>query len=100
MSAVLKKSLASWRDAHGFSVLCILSPNGERFVVVPSSTDVPRALQGTPPWPAITEANLREHLTATGLSSADVDEAVQLSREWATTITGAGSALWPMTDSN
>jgi hypothetical protein len=100
MSGALKKSLASWREAHGFTILCILSPNGERFVVVPSAADVPLALHGTPPWPAISESNLREHLNASGMSSNDVDEAVQLSRDWATTISGSGSALWPLADSN
>jgi hypothetical protein len=100
MSGVLKKSLASWRNAHGFSVLCILSPDGERFVMVPSSADVPHALQGTPHWLGMSEASLRARLAETGLSETDVDEAVELSREWATTITGSGSALWPLSDSN
>ena len=100
MSGVLKKSLASWRDAHGFSILCIHSPNGERFVVVPSSATVSPALQGAAPWPGMSEAALRAHLAETGLPSQDIDEAVQLSREWATTISGSGSALWPPQDSN
>ena len=96
MPGALKNSLASWREAHGFTVLCILSPDGESFVIVPSSTDIPLALHGTPPWPAMSEANLRQHLAAIGMSSAVVNEIVELSREWATTITGAGSALWPV----
>ena len=100
MFGALKKSLASWRDEHGFGILCILSPDGERFVVVPSSSDTPLALQGVPPWRGMSEADLRAHLADIGLSSADLEEAVELSREWATTITGSGSALWPISDSN
>lgn len=100
MSGALKKSLASWRDAHGFAILCILSPRGERFVVVPSTPDTPLALQGEPPWLGMSELELRDSLAERGLSSGDVDEAVQMAREWATTITGSGSALWPLADSN
>jgi len=48
----------------------------------------------------VSEAALRAHLAETGLPSQDIDEAVQLSREWATTISGSGSALWPPQDSN
>jgi hypothetical protein len=99
MFGALKKSLASWQDEHGFGILCILSPDGERFVVVPSSSGTPRA-QGVPPWRGMSEADLRAHLAGIGLSNADVDGAVELSREWATTITGSGSALWPISDSN
>ena len=96
----LKKSLASWQEEHGFGILCILSPDGERFVVGPFSPDTPLALHGGPPWRAMSEANLRAHLAGIGLSNADVDEALELSREWATTITASGSALWPITDAN
>ena len=69
-------------------------------VVVPSSASVPPSLQGAPPWPGMSEATLRAHLAETGLPDLDIDEAVQLSREWATTISGSGSALWPPQDSN
>jgi hypothetical protein len=100
MFGALKKSLASWRDEHGFGILCILSPDGERFVVVPSPPDTPPALQGVPPWRGMSEADLRTHLTQTGLSAPDIEEAVQLSREWATTISGSGLALWPRSGSN
>jgi hypothetical protein len=34
MAGVLKKSVASWGEAHGFVVLCLIAPEGERFVVV------------------------------------------------------------------
>jgi len=100
MLGALKKSLASWRDEHGFGILCILSPDGERFVVVPSSSDTPPALEGVPPWRGMSEADLRAHLADIGLSNADVDGAVELSREWATTITASGSSRWPISDSN
>jgi hypothetical protein len=100
MFGALKKSLASWSDEHGFGILCILSPDGERFVVVPSSSDTPLALQGVPPWRGMSETDLRVHLAGIGLSDADVDGALELSREWATTITVSGSALWPISDSN
>jgi hypothetical protein len=93
MVGALNTSLASWREEHGFGILCIQSPDGERFVLVP---DAP--LQGVPPWRGLSEAGLRAHLTATGLSNADVEAAVELSREWATTITGSGSPLWPLSD--
>ncbi len=99
MFGALKKSLASWQDEHGFGILCILSPDGERFVVVPSWSNTPRA-HGVPSWRGMSEADLRAHLAGIGLSNADVDGAVELSREWATTTTGSGSALWPISDSN
>jgi hypothetical protein len=100
MLGALKRSLASWRDEHGFGILCILSPDGERFVVVPAPADTPLPCQGVPPWRGMSEADLRTHLTQTGLSGFEIDEAVQLSREWATTISGSGLGLWPHSDSN
>ena len=39
-------------------------------------------------WAEMSEPRLREYLVERGLSDSDVDEAIQLSREWATTITG------------
>jgi len=95
MSGALTKSLASWREVHGFGTLCILSPLGEHFVVVPSNEPL-LALQGVP---RLSESELRAHLAEAGLSEADIDEAVQLSRDWATTFTGTkegGSVLWPL----
>ena len=99
MSEALKKPLASWWEEHGFGILCILSPDSERFVVVPGTADT-LAPHGVPPWRGRSEAELRAHLAAVGLSEADVDEAVELSREWATSITGSGSALWPLPSSH
>jgi hypothetical protein len=98
MSGVLKKSLASWCDAKGFGLLCILSPRGERFVVVPAAPDIPVAQQEFSFLKNMSEPDLRTHLSQIGLSHADIDEAVQLSREWATTITGSGSVLWPISN--
>ena len=100
MFGALKKSLASWTEEHGFGILCIQGPDGERFLVVQSSSDSPVTHRGVPPCRAMSEADLRAHLAVVGLSHADVDEAVELSREWATTITGSGSALWPISGSN
>ena len=96
MTEAWKKTMDSWREAHGFGILCIHSPGREHFVIVPS--DAPRTLHGVPAWPGLSESKLRAHLAETGLSEAEIEEAVQLSREWATTITWrseAGSALWP-----
>jgi hypothetical protein len=87
MSGVLKKSLASWSEKHGFGILCIHSPLGEHFAIVPADGTRARGLGGR-----IAEAGLRAHLTQVGLSAVEVDEAVDLAREWATTITGR----WPL----
>jgi hypothetical protein len=100
MFGPLKKSLVSWCDEHGFGILCILSPDGECFLVVPSPPAAAPALEGIPPLRGMSEAGLRAHLTEAGLSDPDIDEAVRLSREWATTISGPGSVLWPFSDSN
>jgi hypothetical protein len=47
MSGVLKKSLASWRDAHGFGILNVVWPEGERFFVeagpAPAVSGIPGA---------------------------------------------------------
>src|SRR5687768_6339092 len=86
MSGVLKKSLASWCDAHGYSVLCIQSPQGESFIVAPSSA-------GDPSLTWMSERAVRAHLAESGLAGPEIEEAVQLSRDWATTITGSWGAL-------
>jgi hypothetical protein len=80
------KSLASWRQSHGFGILCILRPLGERFVIV-RSNEAPPSVQAIPSWPGISEADLRKHLQQNGLSDAEVDEAIRLSRLWATRVT-------------
>jgi hypothetical protein len=81
MYGPLTKSLASWRRAHGFGVLCALSPLGEYFSVLPSKDD------SAPPWCGNSETDLRAHLKRAGRLDAEIDEAIELSREWATTVT-------------
>jgi hypothetical protein len=95
MSGVLKKSLASWREEHGFGILCIISPEGEHFLVGPDEGHVAgREAERDPAWwTGLSEPQLRQHLAERGFSRADTDDAIQLSREWATTITG--SSVFP-----
>jgi hypothetical protein len=96
MSVVLKKSLASWREEHGFAILCIVSPEGEHFLVGPDERQVAaRQAEDDPAWwTGLSEPQLRRHLAERGFSRADADDAIQLSREWATTITG--SSVFPV----
>lgn len=98
MSGALKESWASWRDAHGFGILCVISQRGECFIIVPSPTETPLAHPGDPPWRGLSESGLRGDLAKRGVSNGEVDEAIQMAREWATTITGSGSSLWPLAD--
>jgi hypothetical protein len=100
MSGALKKSLASWSEEHGFTILCVLGPDGERFIVAPSPRGVPAPIQGDPSPLVMSESALRTHLAQLGMSEPEIDDAVQLSRDWATTITGSGSLLWPLQNSN
>jgi hypothetical protein len=78
--------LASWREAHGFGILNIIWPQGESFFVEmrPASD-----LTDTDAWSAMSEPQLRTFLAERGLSDADADEAIRLSREWATTMTNS-----------
>lgn len=85
MSGVLTKSLASWREAHGFGILDIISPRGEYFLVEAHAMTDPADFGA---WAEMSEPQLREYLAERGLSDSDADEAIQLFREWATTITG------------
>jgi hypothetical protein len=91
MSGALKKSLASWREAHGFGILCIVSPEGEHFFVGPDEPQVGAGQVERDPasWAALSEPQLRQYLAGRGFSRADTDDAIELSRQWATTITGA-----------
>ena len=99
MPGVLRQSLASWCEAHGFTVLCILSPGRERFVVGPLPPQTPSTQIDDPSsFKSMSEAELRVHLRHMRLSEGEIEEAVRLSREWATTITGSGLALWPTAD--
>ena len=95
MAEALKRSLASWREAHGFGILCIVSPEGERFFVGPDEAQVAAGQVERDPvsWTGLSEPELRQYLTGRGFSRADTDDAIELSREWATTITG--SSVFP-----
>jgi hypothetical protein len=83
------RTLASWRRDHGFGILCIISPEGEQFLV---QTDGGPGHDGLGTWARMSDRELREHLAARGFSPADSDDAVQLSRQWATTVS-RGSQL-------
>jgi hypothetical protein len=91
MSGVLKNSLASWREAHGFGILCIVSPQGEHFLVGPDTMQVAagRTERDLASWTGMSDPQLRQYLAGKGFSDADTENAIQLSREWATTITGS-----------
>lgn len=95
MSGALKKSLASWIEAHGFGIFCIVSPEGEHFLVGPDTVQVAAGQAAVDPasWTGLSEPQLRQYLAERGFSHADTDDAIQLSREWATTITG--SSVFP-----
>ena len=97
MPEALKKSLASWSEEHGFSILCVVGPGGERFIVVPAPGGVAASPQGDRSSSVMSERLLRTHLAEIGMSEPAIDDAVRLSREWATTVTGSGSLLWPRT---
>jgi hypothetical protein len=80
MPRILKASLASWRAAHGFSVLNIIDPRGEHFLV-----EMPNPLR----WADMSEPQLRIYLDEQGFPAAAIDDAIRLVREWATTTTSA-----------
>ena len=96
MSGVSRQSLASWREAHGFGILCIVSPEGERFLVGPDESQVAAGSNEHDPvsWTGLSDDELRQYLVKEkGFSLHDTEDAIQLSREWATTITG--SSVFP-----
>ena len=101
MSGVLKKSLASWGEEHGFVVLCLIAPEGERFVAVQPDQAKAAALsaRGFRLWTPMPEAGMHENLVDAGVSLSDTTEAIDVAREWATTITrapGAPAVLWKL----
>ena len=101
MSGVLKNSLASWGEAHGFVVLCLIVPEGERFVAVQPDQAKAASLsaQGFRLWTAMPEAAMHEHLIHAGVSPGDTMEAIGVAREWATTVTrgeGSPAVLWTL----
>ena len=98
MSEVLKAHWTSWRSAHGFAILCIVNPEGEHFLIGPDHAQVAagHAERDFASWIGVPAAQLAQTLANRGLSEADTDDAIRLSRKWATTITGAVFP-WPST---
>ena len=97
-SRALSRSLASWTEAHGFGILCIITPLGEHFAVHPSGDAAafaadPSRLES---WAHLSELEVKEWLVQRGLPSAEADDGIRLAREWATTITGAGALAVPI----
>jgi hypothetical protein len=93
-SGALKRSLASWREVHGVGILCIISPLGEHFLVHPAheanaATDF--AGRTVESWPPLSESQAKDWLAERGLSAIETEDAIRLTREWATTITGSGA---------
>ena len=86
MSGLLTRSLASWRAEHGFGILDIISPRGEYFLVETRASTDPADLRS---WTWMSEPQLRQHLAERGLTESEADDAIQLSREWATTWTSS-----------
>ena len=86
MFGVTKRSLASWREVHGFGILNILSPTGERFFVE-ARVAAESSQTGYESWVDMSESELRQYLAERGFSDGDADAAIHLSRQWATTIT-------------
>src|SRR5688500_2258337 len=88
MTGISQRSLASWREAHGFGILTISGPTGDHFLVEANvAADPSGPAFGS--WVDMSEAQLRQYLAERGFSIADTDDAIQLSRQWATTITSA-----------
>jgi hypothetical protein len=92
MSGAWKKSLPSWRkaaDANGFGILCIRGPEGERFVIGPTDPTKVTALceKGFRVGVWVPENELRAQLAQAGFSEPDIEASIQLSRDWATTVT-------------
>ncbi len=101
-SGALNRSLALWQEAHGFGILCIISPLGEHFVVHPAheanaATDF--AGRTVESWPPLSERQAKDWLAERGLSAIETEDAIRLAREWATTITGSGALAAPLTRS-
>jgi hypothetical protein len=88
MPGILKTSLASWREAHGFGILNLISPQGEVFLVEVSGP-ADEAQRGFGSWVGMSEFELRQHLAKGGFPASDIDDVIQLSRDWATTTTGS-----------
>lgn len=91
MSGVSGRSSPSWREAAtatGFGILCIKDEKGEWFTVSAvheRKRDI-LADVGLRPGVMVPEAELLQKLALTMLET-EVHEWIQLSREWATTVT-------------
>ena len=84
MAFVVKQSLASWRREHGFGVLRAVDQDGEQFSVFPAGNDVPAHLR-VGPWSGRSEQALRDHLRRAGRQDAEIEQAIQIARDWTTT---------------
>ena len=85
MSGASKKLLPSWRetaDSLGFGVLCIRSPEGERFTFA-----LTKDMAKIPIAALLSESELRHQVARAGFSQADIDTGIQVARAWATTVT-------------
>jgi hypothetical protein len=89
MSELVKKPFASWCAEHGFGIFCLVSPDGERFLVGPAGPACDQTERGMESWADLSEPELRQYLAARGFSAPAADEAIQLSRDWATTLTSS-----------
>ena len=80
---------ASWRDAHGFNILCVNDERGEWFVV--ATADSGRFVDlnncGIPVGVPFFEPEMIAQLVAHGFSNDEARAAISLAREWVTTVT-------------
>ena len=97
-SGALSRSLASWWEAHGFGILCIISPLGEHFAVHPSGDAAAFAADPShlETWAQVSADQVKDWMVQRGLPSAEAEDGIRLAREWATTITGAGALAVPI----
>lgn len=63
------------------------------------SEDSACVLQNISPWMDASESEFRSRLKQANLADAEIDEAVELAREWATTFEGSGQVLWHLPNS-
>jgi hypothetical protein len=91
MSGALTKSLASWHEAHGFRILCLVDPKGEHFFVGPDEVQKAAGQAEVDPasWTDMSEPQLRLYLAKKGFAASNTEDAIQLFREWATIFTGS-----------
>ena len=80
---------ASWREAHGFSILCVNDERGEWFVVATSDSGRFADLNncGLPVGVPFFEHELTAQLVGHGFCDEEAHAAINLAREWVTTVT-------------